>query len=891
MNYSAAREKAIEFMLARQWKEKTGKLKQFNQSLFDHALVVLDTLIALLPLLRGTFVPPLTDEEEQVLIAGVVAHDVGKELDDWQEYVHGRRGFLSDVNRQLAEDIVPQLVLLMGFTAIEETVTGVLLHMSHERTPAKVMDRVLFGEHMNERWKTLSDVIAEVDNLGSAKGLFEGLRYLEERSIFSRHVRTAYHLVQIRGVSTTLLHRAAIDAFIENGWSPVLHYGNGTLYAASATTKVTEPPTEEIAERLAANIRGALPENIATLIVGNPLQTMIPKVNLFDYRDLASCLNIAGRKINRANFPKKPEAVRRKTVSDYRRLKNNLEPVTDEVLAHETARIAAAQPEMCIFKFFKAALDSELLGDEVTPQAKRAYAAFNEGGGKKAPRVTPQSVADTEYDKVFGVGAYADLQRTSTLMPARDMALTVDHFWSLDGARFGMDVSRIEHLLDHKRREAALIDALAKIAGKVYASIPEVGRPTRATAEEIAECFIRDLIHPALQFDLTQLVEEQMSAYAATKVNARRDKGAHLCPICNVSFEGGTAAKADFLANPESHTNRAVSHGNAGYIVICDACKFERFLQQLLLGDKVAEVLVLFPRMNIGHGNGELLRQKAANIWDAALNRMSEVNPDPDQHLSLGMTYSVARKLVNLDVFELSPKEIVELISYQSRQDTQKRHRKELADRLKDLYDADELSIELLNDNWGTNYTTADEALEALIQNKVADDDARKSRAAAFHLAPQLHIACQTPNLILVPLANPISMGKDSDTNAGLRELYIILLLGLALDCSVAVLRVGEVITFEGGEGVARVPPIPALRAMVGTEWLTVEGAKRWFDGIGAAAMLANATAFPESSNLYSILKSPTAGHILRRIEQKSDSGQAHIGHLGLLEKVKEVLR
>ena len=142
-----------------------------------------------------------------------------------------------------------------------------------------------------------------------------------------------------------------------------------------------------------------------------------------------------------------------------------------------------------------------------------------------------------------------------------------------------------------------------------------------------------------------------------------------------------------------------------------------------------------------------------------------------------------------------------------------------------------------------------------------------------------------------MPLANPISMGKDSDTNAGIRELYIILLLGLALDCSVAVMRVGEVITFEGGEGVARVPPIPALRAMVGTEWLTIEGAKRWFDGIGAAAMLANATAFPESSNLYSILKSPTAGHILRRIEQKSDSGQAHIGHLGLLEKVKEVLR
>jgi len=430
-----------------------------------------------------------------------------------------------------------------------------------------------------------------------------------------------------------------------------------------------------------------------------------------------------------------------------------------------------------------------------------------------------------------------------------------------------------------------------KIADKVYTSIPEANRPVRATSEVIAECFMPDLIHPAPRLDVTELVKQQLRAYAATKLNARRDKGAHLCPICNVTFEGGTVAKADFLANPESHTNRAVSHGNAGYIVICDACKFERFLQQILLGDKVAEVLVLFPRMNIGHASGEILRQKAAAIWDAALKRMTEANPDPDQHLSLGMTYNLARHLAVLDVFRLSPTEIVSLMTYESSKETKKKSRKELQDKLRQVHDVDELTVDVLNDNWGTDYATADDALQALIENKVADDDARKARAAAFRLTPQLHIACQTPNMILVPLTNPISMGEESHTNAGIRELYVTLLLGLALDCSVAVMRVGEVITFEGGEGVARVPPVPSLRTMLGAEWLTVERANRWLNAIGAAALLASATAFPESSNLYSILKSPTAGHILRRIEQKSDSGQAHIGQLRLLETIKEVLR
>jgi hypothetical protein len=898
MDYQKIRAQAIEFMFNRAWKEKTAKRKAFEQSLFDHTLIELDAFITLLPILRTTFSPTLTEQEEQVLLASVVAHDVGKELDEWQEYVMGRRDFLSDVNRKLAEEIVPPLAALLGFTGIEEMLTSVLLHMRYERTTAKVMERVLFGGHTNPRWKTLADLVDAVDNLCSAKGLFAGLQCLDERSCFSGHIRSAYHLVQLRGVSTTLLHRAAIDAFMEKGWSPLLHYSNGTIYVASATANVSEPSLIEIAARLAESIKNALPQNMAELIVGSPLETMIPKVDLFDYRDLRACLQVAARKVNRASFAKKPEAKRRKTIGDYLALKSDKSSVTVARLARETERISAAQPEMCIFKFFKAALAEELLGKEVTPEAKKAYVDFAEGGGKrKAAQVTPQSVARAEYDKIFGEGAYAALQSTSTLMQHRDMALAVDRFWSLSGKKFGLQVARVENLLDHTKREAILIDTLVAIAEKVYAAVPEANRPTRATPEQIAKCFMADLIHPVPQLNLTTLVEQQMQAYAATKANARKNKGIHLCPICNMTFEGGTIAKADFLANPESHTNRAVSHGNPGYIVICEACKFERFLQQLLLGSKVAEVLVLFPRMNIGHSSGEMLRKKAIQIWEAALTRMTEANPDPDQHLSLGMTFNLARKLAEVEVFRLSPAELVEVMTYRSRDDTAKRNRRDLEKRLQELYEVDELTAEVLNENWGTEYGSVEEALQALIDNRITDDDARKMRAAAFRLTPQLHIACQTPHLILVPLTNPISIGEESDANAGIRELYVTLMLGLALDCSVAVVKTGEVITFEGGEGVAGVPPVPALRDLIGADWVAIEDAQRrisakvWLDAIGAAALLANATAFPERTNLYAILKSPTVGHVLRRLELKNERNQAHIGHFQLLEKLKEVLR
>ena len=892
MDYQAFRTKAVEFMLNRGWKKQTAKRRNFEQSLFDHTLIEIDALITLLPLLQHTFSPPLTESEEQVLLTSVLAHDAGKELPEWQEYVMGRREFLSDVNRELAEEVVSELASQFGSNNVEEMLSSVVLHMRYERTPAKVANRLLFGQHTNPRWKTLADIVDAVDNLCSAKGLFAGLQCVAEKTSISNHLHTAYHLVQMRGVSTTLLHRAAIDTFTECGWSPLLHYSNGTIYVASSATQPLEPGVDEIQDQMAEGIEKAMPREMAQLIVGSPLQSMMPKVDLFDYQDLKGCLTVAARRVNRTTFRNKPESARRKTVADYLKRKDDDSPIDENKLALETDRIGIAQPEMCVFKFFKTALAGNLLGKQVTPEAEETYADFAEGGGKrKLPKVNPQSVARAEYDNVFGEGAYADLQSTSTLMPARDMALTIDRFWSLEGSRFGLDVLKIGALLDDDKREEILINTLVDIADKVYTAIPAENRPTRATSEDIAQCFMPDLTHPSPKLNLDELIAHQIQAYGETKANARKDKGLHLCPICNQTFDGGTKAKADFVGNPEGHTNRGVSHGGAGQIVICDTCKYERFLQQLLLGSQVADILVLFPRMNIGHSSGEVFRQKAIQIWDKASIRMTEANPKPDLHLSLGLTYNLARKLRDYDVYQLTPDEIVEVVTYESSTDTKKRNRRDLEKELKATYGTDELHLDEINDLWNTDFVTVEEALQALIDGKVQDDEARDIRKKAFRLNSQFHIACQTPHMILVPLTNPVSIGNESDTNAGLRELYLTLILGLSLDCSVAVVKAGEVITFEGGEGVARVPPTPALRELVGAEWVSVEAAKRWLDAIGAVALLANATAFPERSNLYQILKSPTLGHVLRRIEQKSENGQAYIYHFHLLEQMKEVLR
>ncbi|MBV9469134.1 MAG: hypothetical protein JOZ57_07795 [Abitibacteriaceae bacterium] len=885
-------------MTGRNWKAKTGKSKKFEQSLFDHTMVELDALITLLPILRDTFTPPFTEEEEKTLMGSIIGHDVGKELDEWQEYVHGRRGFLSDVDRRLTEEVVPQLAELFDFGSVEEAVSNVLLHMRGERSNSNIMERVLFGNHTNPRWRTLAEIVDSVDNFCSAPGLFNGLNALQKSRLGS-HIHLAHHLVQLRGVSTTLLHQAAMDAFSNKGWRPLLHYSNGTIYVTSSAAEIAEPTQEDIASHMAKSIYSVLPQKMAALVVGSPLQSMIPKPDLFDYRDLGACLQVSARKINRSSFAKKSDAVRRKTVSKYRILKGEEGVLTPDILALETERISAAQPEMCIFKFFKAALSEDLIGKRLTPEAQQEYSEI--ANGRPLSRLTPHDVAQKEYDAAFGAGSWRELQATSTLMQFRDMAMTVDHYWSLDGVQFDLNIAKVEHLRDDAQREQILINALVGIADKVYTAVPEENRPARATPQHIAGCFMADLLHPSPNLNLAELAKEQLQGYGVTKANARRDRGWHLCPVCNSSFEGGTAGKADFLDNPEAHTNRAVSHGNGGQIVICEACKFERFLQQLLLGRKVSDVIVLFPRMNIGHGSGQLLEQKAIQISEYAQRRMSEANPDPDQHISLGLSFNIARQVADVNVFRLTPAEIVTLITYRSGDETAKQHRRDLRKIIQEQLEVPELTVEVLNDNWDTTFATIAEAIEAVARNEVPDPDVSEARKAAFKLTPQLRVICQTPHMILIPLSNPISMGEESETNAAIRELYISLLLGLALDCSVAVVRSGEAITFGGGEGVARVPPVSALRELLKDDWIPIEVAQKWLDAIGAAALLAGVTSFPERSNLYAILSSPTTGHIMRRIDQQEDKRRAEgkpafsprqrVEHIKQLETVKGVLQ
>jgi len=852
-------------MMDQGWKSLTAKRGEFEQSLFEHTMVELDALVSLFPVLSRSEHFSLTENERIVLICSVIAHDAGKAKPEWQDYILGKGSYVSDVDSALTRETVPKLCQSLSFGGVDEKVLRVIencinLHMRHERSDANVVMALLQG---SDRWKTLADLVDAVDNICSAKGLFGALSALE-RSLLAPHVKTSYHQAVLRGVSTPMVHRACMDCYLETGWSPFLIFGNGTLYVCSGAEKIAEPSREKIEARLAVILGECFGEDLAEMMVGSPVAKVLPKPDLLDHEEVSRYLMTALKRVNRKTFLKKKDVERSKVIRKYLQLKGEApEHLNDEILASQSQRIDSAHPQMCVFKFFKAIMDKEIVG------------------------VDAHKAASEEYESLFGGGSWNALQNTTTLSAAKDMAQAVDYFWRLPGDKFGLKVKNVEDLAEEKK-DKLLVEILEGIAEKVFSGM--ANPPSRAAlAGKMAAAFITDVIKPATAINLKEIAERQWEAYCLSKPFAGRvmKKAHYFCPLCNTPFKEGVKASADFLEKPQSHTNRAVSHGPFDYVMICTNCKFERFLRQILLGGKPAEMVVLFPRMNMGHASGDILVRKVNTLYNKAYTLMVGDSEDPGHRITLALTNLIAGNALGKDLDRLSGEELAEVFSYHSRDDTRKKLKRALGKKVKGELGE---TVEELNLEWGTAYSTWNDAIDALIANRVHDPVARSLRSEVYRLVPQIKIVCQTPNMILIPLLYPISLSKESETNSALRKLFTSLLIGLALDMTVAVIGDTDEIDFEGGEGVAFVPPVPSVRSLIGTNWVSIEEAEKWLRAIGAAGILTGATNYPERSNLFSILSAPTPGHILRRIEEKAESKQASYYHINYLEMLKEVL-
>lgn len=918
MDYQHIREKAIHFMANRGWRTKLAKRQNGEQSLFEHTLKMLDALLVLMPILDPVSRYGLNSHEKQTLIVGLLAHDAGKERDEWQYYIHNPSyAYVPHIIPEHTDKIVRGITEYVGFdsTLVSDAKIIVNQHMKGNRTTANVL-LDLMTDHASPRFKTLAEIVDVIDNVCSCSTLQTSVQALD-KSIFSKYIQVTCHRVQIRGLSTTFIHKAATDAFAAHNWQPLLYYSDGTVYIADAAAPCTIPALSEIENSLAEALAPAMAIDYQELVVGSPVESMIPKPELFHYTEIGEYLRTAQSKAGRTGFQKKPLEKQHEVVASYCKLKGcHTDKLSDFDIMRHAGRIGQAHPQMVMFKFFKAAISKErltckglLTEQEIqtinekcqrTAKDEEKYQKTFAKEKAKAEKAAWQAVEQFitgKYEAMFGKGAYRDLKGTSTLAPAKDMAMTIDYYWNLPGQVFGRDVTRIESL-SADEQEKVLQECLTQLALEIYHYLPEQFRPQRIQPSDLARVFMSDLLVPARKIDLAALASEQLHIYSQSKNAAKKSAGEHVCPVCNQHFGEAEEAKADYLSNPEAHTNRAVAHSGAGYIVICDSCKYERFLQQMVLkGMKAPGMMVIVPRLGIGRDTGSMLTDAAQHLQRQGERILQGDELLSGKHMSLSFTDMIASKLTLGELAYFDSVKLGELLTYRTSKSKLETQRKELEKFL-----IEEMgSLDEINETYGTQFTNWAELRDAVIDKTFNQMDTNKLRDRAFKLWPSFTIVVQTPNMIFVPLSSPIAMGKDSDVNGAIRELFVMSLISLCFDCAVAIADDGDVIDFTGGEGAVRLPSVAALRALVGAwrqarkrfdehqpDWLQREEAEVWVTAIAAASQLANDAGYSERSNLYQVLSASSAGALLSRIEQQGKG--AGTRHIELLEQLKEVL-
>ncbi|MBX9685141.1 MAG: hypothetical protein K2X27_00490, partial [Candidatus Obscuribacterales bacterium] len=354
-------EHAMSWMRKRGWHRLLAKRSHFEQSLLEHSLIELDTLLELLPTLSSSSHYGLTQQEQEILCVSVLVHDTGKETAAWQEFIQGKGERVGHINLDLTLSVIPEVCSALNLNVTTETVGEIMARIAefHHNKPGR-SDGDIFSAMLTnttERFQCLAHIVKGIDHFCSASSSADAIATLKIDPALGNHLSVCLHKTNMRGISTILLHAAAREAFMDKGWKPCLYFKDSTVYYSPAETSLPVPTLPEIEQCLKVNIARLLSKDVVGLIIGSPQANILPKPDLVNFDESRSYLTHAASRIGTQSFAKKPLDKRRDVVEKYWKFVGKTGTPSEEELRSESMSISVAQPEMIVLKAFKALIN------------------------------------------------------------------------------------------------------------------------------------------------------------------------------------------------------------------------------------------------------------------------------------------------------------------------------------------------------------------------------------------------------------------------------------------------------------------------------------------------------------------------------------------------------
>ncbi|MDY6893967.1 MAG: hypothetical protein SVO01_00900 [Thermotogota bacterium] len=896
------------FILKRGWRLKLAKTYPVEQSLFVHSINELGAVRTYLE----SYSHPFTESEVVKLYIASITHDCEKETDKWQEKVRLGETPPHHTNPEYAKKFVSELLEFLNRNNVkidldQEDINDIISSQPLHMKAAAKSPRIVFDEmtrkHKSERWSEIAHLIDLFDDIVSLESVESSIELLnrDEYSMVNERLEFEYHKIgNVRGVLTSLLHKACEKAYERHGFTPFIYYVDGSLYFRirrnTQNTKITVDDIKASLENVINDFIHSIEED-SKVVIENPQTKLFRGREFFDKQLIEKYFFTVQRKYRPKVDRSKLKTLVIRNFDSLEIAKENLDlqeikdsEVVDSIMQNidsysdkfpefvnefqEIYNISVSKSQQYFFQLFKEIIEEVNIDESVMADIEKEYNAF------------------------FGNGAYK-LLKSLTNDPNKNFNRFIKPYWEKEIPISGNTI-KVKHI-DVKKQSAILLEVLANILKK---NIDKCSRlPKNDFVNEIVELLTSDLIYPyAIDVKtIANYAEEQLAATGESKMKLfNKSEGERLCPVCYKLMPNANPITAAFLSHEKGvakvFNNQSVgASGFGGSVNICRLCYAELLLRRVILGRVPSDLVILFPSLNFAKVQGSDILVMMKEIQNKLGQFFSFNNPDLNVRPQLNnireITTSILEKSVEEISAELNPDKFIESFKIEISDETRKNDLNKLKDKIKDFWD----SVEDFNKEFGTTYTTFKEIGNDIFENKcMIPETERNQIIEEAGVNPiRYSLVCETPNFIMISLPLTFKYNEDeAEINILLKRILFACYMYLLSDCAVMVISGKEIIHIPQTRKMVYIQPSATLKQVIKEDWISLFDLEKWMNAISAAVKLAYEGGYSSRSGIFEVLIQPTAGHILSRItSQKTRSGaprRADVRLISILDKLQD---
>lgn len=885
-----------DFILKRGWRLKLAKKEPIEQSLFIHSFNELGAIQSYLE----KSVHPFSGPDILKLYLASITHDCEKETEEWQEMINLGEKTPHHTHPEYAKKFVDELLDFLKAKQIEvafdqddvnDIISAQALHMKASAKSARNVFDEMTREHKSDRWSEIAYLIDLFDDIMSKESVESVIALLnkKEYAMLNERLEFTYHKIgNVRGILTSLLHKACEQTYENHNFISFLYYADGTIYFRKRENSDEKIIANEIKDSL-KNVFTEFIQNIEDdnkIVIENPQTKFFRGREFFDMDLIDKYFNTLQRKY-RAKIDKvKLKRIIEEKFGSFEKAKEklNLQKIKNsdliEVIRQDPKKYSEDFPDF-ISKF------QEIIDMSVSKPQQYMFQLFKEivyddeiFSKEKDFQINIQR----DFDAFFGDGEYEKLRSKSTTNPQIDFEKYVKPYWNKEIA-LNNGKTQVDKL-DMRRQEKILGEKLGEILKRNIGKCSKL--PKDEFVNEVTDLLISDLTYPPAvdvgaignyaEVELLKVGTSKKKLFNATK-------GERLCPVCYSRMPESNLITAAFLSDDRGVAKVFSNHatGGSGFgtsVNICKLCYAELLLRRTVLGRTPSDLVILFPSLNFAKIQASNVMELMRDVQNKLEQFYSYHNPNLNERIKWTDFRILTSKILEEKAEEISaklnPDKFVNSFKVPVYKNEKERELKKLEDQLiRDYNEAD-----VFNDYFETHFKYFNEIAEAIFERRIEipknkEPDLNEIIENAGVNTIHYSLIYETPNFIFMSLPMTFSYSEDeAEVNILLKRLLFATYMYLLTDCAVMVIPGKEVIHIPQTRKIVYVPPSSTLKQVIKEDWISLLDLKKWMVAISAGVKLAREGDYSKRSGIFEVLTQPTVGHILSRItSQKTLSG------------------